>query len=210
MEPLNRSGLCECGCGAPAPIAKTTRIDRGQVAGLPVRFIVGHAMRGRGIPLTPERRAELLRRKRESERRRRERNGDALRARARALNALRPGELRRNSAAYRARHRAELRAAARDYYAANRERARSTVADRKRDGGRFINAIKGTICWDCGGAFPPDRLHFHHRNPDTKRFDVAGGKSYSRAVLLAEIAKCDVLCPKCHSARHVALRRAAA
>ena len=37
--------LCECGCGAPAPIAKYTRRSRGWVRGQPVRFIRGHESR---------------------------------------------------------------------------------------------------------------------------------------------------------------------
>lgn len=37
--------LCECGCGEPAPIARRTRPERGQVAGEPVRFIRGHSAR---------------------------------------------------------------------------------------------------------------------------------------------------------------------
>ena len=35
--------LCECGCGEPAPIARTTDKRRGYVAGQPVRFIRGHS-----------------------------------------------------------------------------------------------------------------------------------------------------------------------
>ncbi len=34
--------LCECGCGQPTPIAKITRSERGQVKGVPIRFISGH------------------------------------------------------------------------------------------------------------------------------------------------------------------------
>jgi hypothetical protein len=38
--------LCECGCGQPAPIAKTTDPKRGYVKGQPTRFIVGHNYKG--------------------------------------------------------------------------------------------------------------------------------------------------------------------
>lgn len=38
----NPSGLCMCGCGEPAPLAPTTRRDRGQVRGEPVKYIHGH------------------------------------------------------------------------------------------------------------------------------------------------------------------------
>ena len=38
-------GLCECGCGERAPIAKKTYVAVGQVMGQPVRFIYGHFRR---------------------------------------------------------------------------------------------------------------------------------------------------------------------
>lgn len=39
--------LCACGCGGAAPIAARSDSRRGAVKGQPVRFIVGHANRGR-------------------------------------------------------------------------------------------------------------------------------------------------------------------
>ena len=41
-EGPNPSGLCMCGCGRPAPIAKKTNATLGHVKGQPVRFIPGH------------------------------------------------------------------------------------------------------------------------------------------------------------------------
>lgn len=41
------SGLCECGCGQPAPILKRTRREKGHVRGFPARFIRGHNGRQR-------------------------------------------------------------------------------------------------------------------------------------------------------------------
>lgn len=41
-------GLCQCGCGQPAPIAKGTSRRDGHVKGQPMRFIHGHGSRGRG------------------------------------------------------------------------------------------------------------------------------------------------------------------
>jgi hypothetical protein len=36
------NGLCECGCGKPAPIAKMNQTKNGNVKGQPQRFINGH------------------------------------------------------------------------------------------------------------------------------------------------------------------------
>jgi hypothetical protein len=38
-------GLCHCGCGAKAPIAKVTKKDAGWVKGEPKRYLVGHNTR---------------------------------------------------------------------------------------------------------------------------------------------------------------------
>lgn len=45
IPPPNPSGLCQCGCQQPAPIATYTRRDQGIVAGHPIRYIKGHATR---------------------------------------------------------------------------------------------------------------------------------------------------------------------
>jgi hypothetical protein len=45
----NPSGLCMCGCGQPTHIATTTRLERGQVKGKPLRYLMGHSVRGRDI-----------------------------------------------------------------------------------------------------------------------------------------------------------------
>jgi len=36
-------GLCQCGCGLPAPIASKTCTARGCIKGQPIRYIKGHA-----------------------------------------------------------------------------------------------------------------------------------------------------------------------
>lgn len=42
-------GLCQCGCGGRAPIAKQSRPERGFRRGEPQRFILGHNNQGRGV-----------------------------------------------------------------------------------------------------------------------------------------------------------------
>lgn len=39
---LNPSGLCQCGCGEPAPLATENRTSRGYVRGKPIQYIKGH------------------------------------------------------------------------------------------------------------------------------------------------------------------------
>lgn len=42
ITPPNPSGLCQCGCGASAPIAKRTSRAFGHVKGHPTKYAVGH------------------------------------------------------------------------------------------------------------------------------------------------------------------------
>lgn len=100
------------------------------------------------------------------------------------------------------------------YYAANADRERELARNYARQRGRIwragaravIDEAKGTACWDCGGEFEPTKLHFHHRDPSTKLFNIANYTTLrgrqNHDALRAEIAKCDVLCVGCHAARH--------
>lgn len=45
---IETRGFCHCGCGRETPIAGRTRTDRGDVAGLPVRYLPGHGGVRRG------------------------------------------------------------------------------------------------------------------------------------------------------------------
>jgi hypothetical protein len=55
-------------------------------------------------------------------------------------------------------------------------------------------------CEACGRRrIPADRLHFHHRNPASKSFDISRSvHSKSLSELATEIAKCAVYCEHCH------------
>jgi hypothetical protein len=64
----------------------------------------------------------------------------------------------------------------------------------------------GKPCIACGET-DVTKLHFHHRDPATKRFKISTPGGHSEAVILAEIAKCDILCASCHAARHHELER---
>ena len=72
----------------------------------------------------------------------------------------------------------------RDWYARNRESSMETVS----------------IC----GESRPACLTFHHRNPSDKLIEVSilVTRHNKRERVLAEIAKCDVLCANCHADLH--------
>ena len=45
-------------------------------------------------------------------------------------------------------------------------------------------------------------LEFHHRDPRQKSFNISASRSRPPRLVMAEIAKCDVLCANCHRAVH--------
>lgn len=63
----------------------------------------------------------------------------------------------------------------------------------------LVDSFKSGPCKRCGGFFPPACMDFHHRDPSQKAFSI-GRKmdSVSRARILLEIQKCDLLCANCH------------
>lgn len=81
------------------------------------------------------------------------------------------------------------------------ERCRSeAVSDRRRDIKRRLVAEAGGRCVACGYDRCIGALHFHHLDPQTKAFAVAGaGITRSIAASRAEAAKCVLLCANCHA-----------
>jgi len=64
-------------------------------------------------------------------------------------------------------------------------------------------AHKGGACMDCGA----DDLHpacydFHHRDPATKVSGAIPAALTLTDAVIAELAKCDLLCSNCHKTRH--------
>lgn len=65
-----------------------------------------------------------------------------------------------------------------------------------------IRAAKDKPCTDCGMKYPSYVMDFDHRNPDDKKFNLAGAKKRtSLKKIMKEIAKCDVVCSNCHRIR---------
>jgi hypothetical protein len=88
-----------------------------------------------------------------------------------------------------------------------REQFRKSLRKRRRRRKADLVAAHGGRCVDCGYSTCPEALQFHHRDPSTKDFGL-GHFNGSLARLIAEAAKCDLVCANCHRVRHA--REAAA
>lgn len=67
----------------------------------------------------------------------------------------------------------------------------------------FLRRSRRVPCADCGRTFEPYQMDFDHRTPAEKSFNVTAGRAMlmSRDRLMAEIAKCDIVCANCHAMR---------
>jgi formate-dependent nitrite reductase cytochrome c552 subunit len=89
------------------------------------------------------------------------------------------------------------------YYAANREREIERVTRRQAATTAFLRELREVPCTDCGGRFAGHQMDFDHRDPNEKSFDMCSSRAAlkNRTQLLAEAAKCDVVCANCHRLR---------
>lgn len=105
-------------------------------------------------------------------------------------------------------HRASNSVAAKAWRERNPEKAHEAkwkVIDKNRMAARVA---KDVPCTDCEIKYPYYVMEFDHLDPDTKQFNVSAGvmsASYER--LIAEIAKCEVVCANCHAERTEQRRR---
>ncbi len=81
-----------------------------------------------------------------------------------------------------------------------RERRRLRAQDRAAKGAALLAEHKALPCMDCGGYFHFSAMDFDHVRGQ-KAFNVGNARSYAKAKILAEIAKCDVVCANCHRIR---------
>jgi hypothetical protein len=64
--------------------------------------------------------------------------------------------------------------------------------------------LKASVsCERCGIAHPAV-IHFHHRKGEEKLGEVGRlvNSNLNREIIMAEIAKCDILCANCHAIWH--------
>ena len=78
-----------------------------------------------------------------------------------------------------------------------------SMAYKRREQEWFKSVKSQAVCASCGHDVYED-LDYHHIDPNTKIAcvsDMLG--TYGRPKVIAEMAKCEVLCKKCHRNHHV-------
>lgn len=66
-------------------------------------------------------------------------------------------------------------------------------------------SLLGGCCQACGYKKSLEALEFHHLDPSTKKFGIAGKLMYKWDSLFAEVKKCALLCANCHREFHAGL-----
>jgi hypothetical protein len=105
------------------------------------------------------------------------------------------------------------RATWRAWYARNRKKAIAAVRPHRERRKRalaawFVELKRQLVCARCGEAHPAC-LVFHHRDPKQKEVAIAVAmrRAWGRKRIVAELAKCEVLCANCHAKHHAKERR---
>jgi hypothetical protein len=88
------------------------------------------------------------------------------------------------------------------HYAANKQRyvdqARTVFLQLRED----VRRLQEVPCADCGMSYPYYVMDFDHRPGEVKTGHISDlMRSKGRKAVMAEIAKCDVVCANCHRIR---------
>jgi hypothetical protein len=100
--------------------------------------------------------------------------------------------------------REQQNAAWRKWYAANRVRKMGWQTRRRAELQQWWRELKATMqCRRCGER-APECLHFHHRDASQKEISLGdvSRRGWKKERILAEVAKCEVLCANCHMKHH--------
>ena len=87
-----------------------------------------------------------------------------------------------------------------NWYQQNKVHHIANVIRRKQEVAELIREAKNKPCMDCGRSYPSYVMDFDHR--EDKSFGISmSWKTKGRQQVIAEIAKCDVVCSNCHRIR---------
>lgn len=88
-----------------------------------------------------------------------------------------------------------------EYYRNNKDAEMARNLKNQREFAVWRRSLKeGKPCSDCDVVFHFAAMQWDHREGEEKHFDVANGRP-SKARVLAEIEKCDLVCANCHAVR---------
>lgn len=93
------------------------------------------------------------------------------------------------------------RAAQYRYYLKNKKRVATTSYLAQQEKRAYLRALKDTPCTDCGKRYPPYCMDLDHLDQSSKLFCPSNLPKFSWKKLLAEVAKCEVVCAICHRIR---------
>ena len=102
---------------------------------------------------------------------------------------------------YRLDHLEEKRAYDKARYADRKEYILLQTRERRAANRTWLRGIKSLPCIDCGNSYPSCVMEFHHRDPSEKSFTIGEELGRNRDRIIAEIAKCDLICANCHRIR---------
>lgn len=105
--------------------------------------------------------------------------------------------------AYIAKRGGPSKQRSREAYFKDREKNLDGARRRRQEHLAWWESIQGNrVCIHCGETHPAC-LDYHHRDPSTKTHNLSRMiRSSTKEAILAEIAKCDVLCSNCHRKLH--------
>lgn len=94
------------------------------------------------------------------------------------------------------------RQASRRHYQTNRRDYSVRQRQKRQERAKLLRSHKNRPCFDCGEQYPYYVMDFDHRPNEQKLYEpnkLANVSSIRR--ILAELAKCDVVCSNCHRIR---------
>jgi len=84
-----------------------------------------------------------------------------------------------------------------EYYLAKAKRSNKKAREWLR---AKLQELKAIPCADCGIQYPTWVMQFDHVR-GVKSFEVANARNMNLDLLLAEVAKCEIVCANCHAQR---------
>lgn len=88
-----------------------------------------------------------------------------------------------------------------NYYRRNKVKKLAGFKARRDRTNAFIRRRKEAPCMDCGLCFPPCCMDFDHKPEFEKVARLGSMSSWQIDKVMAELAKCDLVCANCHRIR---------